>query len=807
MKSQLKWWILIIVSSIVIIYLMPNNLSVSVDEQLDRSEVEYIAEEFMQKSEYLLDDHHITLIRQPAKYLLAYLKSSLDPEHFRRLVNSDSIPNMRWEIGYQKNIPQNQPQKRYFIWISSKGQIVGFQRHLPDTLTIEYLSEDQAERLSQIFLTDQINISMNNFILRKSQQFNQVNRTDYTFTWEKSAGFAEGKYVIRVFVQGNQIGGYDYLFHFPEVIQQKLSEEATAGTFLSLLQFIGLIAIFLFVLILFLKKYHEGEISTSLGLTLFLVVFVLGLIRSVNEFPVTGFGVTIGIMSAFNVKLIAFMYEILLKNVFLGILLLTSWAVGEAYARSQWQEKLNSIDSLFNNKFFTQNTGISLLRGGAIGFSTTMIYFIITTLVTGKDREIIQISQPFGETFQYYVPVISMVIVSLLIALVCEVIFRFFIINVVYYHWKRKWLAIVIAAVLWPIGYTIFADYPIYSSIPLNLGLTLVMGIIFGWLYFKYDLLTLIAATASANLIFHALPLFASSADWHRVSLYTLIILIFIPVIQIVVSFIRKDEFKYTYEGLPKHIRRISERERMQKELEIARNVQMGLLPKNNPNIKGFDISGTCLPAKEVGGDYFDFVTLSPQKLGIAVGDVSGKGVPAAIYMTLTKGILQSHADDTVSPRLVLNKVNKLLYRNIEKNSFVSMFYAVLDIENNSLTFARAGHNPGIMINQQDGSNQELNTDGIALGLEEGTVFNEKLKEQTITLSSGDTLVFYTDGFTEAMDPMKNEFGEEKFVQLISQNREKSAQQLIDILVNSVNAFSKDTLQHDDMTVVVIKIL
>ena len=152
MKSQLKWWILIIVSSIVIIYLMPNNLSVSVDEQLDRSEVKYISEEFMQKSGYSLDDYHLTLIRRPAKHLQAYLKSSLDPERFRRLVNSDSIPNMRWEISYLRNIPQNQPQKRYFIWISSKGQIVGFQRLLPDTLTIESISEDQAARLAQIYL-------------------------------------------------------------------------------------------------------------------------------------------------------------------------------------------------------------------------------------------------------------------------------------------------------------------------------------------------------------------------------------------------------------------------------------------------------------------------------------------------------------------------------------------------------------------------------------------------------------------------------------------------------------------------------
>jgi serine phosphatase RsbU (regulator of sigma subunit) len=468
---------------------------------------------------------------------------------------------------------------------------------------------------------------------------------------------------------------------------------------------------------------------------------------------------------------------------------------------------MNSIDSVLNKKFFTLNTGIALLRGGAIGFATALTFLVVISIFTGNNKEIIQIILPFGDTFQYVVPVISMVIISIMFAIISEVLFRFFIINVVYQRWQKKWIAILISAILWPIGYIIFSDYPMFSSISLNLILVMAIGVLFAWLYFKYDLLTLIAATASANLIFYSLPLFASNASWHNFSLYILFVLILIPAIQIIVSFIKKDKFQYSYEILPKHIRRISERERMQKELEIARNVQVGLLPKDNPEIKGFDISGTCLPAKEVGGDYFDFVTLGPNKLGIAIGDVSGKGVPAAIYMTLTKGILQSHADDTVSPRLVLNKVNRLLYRNIEKNSFVSMFYAVLDISEKNLTFARAGHNPGIIINQNDGSNQELNTDGIALGLEEGTVFNQMLKEHTIDLTSGDTLVFYTDGFTEAMNSVQEEFGEERFIDLISSNRNLSAQKLIEILVNSVKDFSGEAPQHDDMTVVIIKIV
>ena len=808
MNNNIKWWLLIALASIIIIYLVPQSIELSVEESLDRTQAEKIANDFMSASGYSIQDYYPTISRgwEDEHFLLVYLHSRIEPEELREKINSDKIPNIRWQVRYLMNIPTDQPQIRYHVWISPRGTILGYRRDLPDTLTIESLSESAALEKAQKFLTEQTNISLENFKLSKSEQSKEINRSDYTFIWEKNADFVEGKFNLRVTVQGNEIGGYEYLLNLPESLQQKRSEEITKITFFFLVQLIALFILFIFTLILFLKKYHEGEISTSLGINLFLITFVLGLIRSINEFPIAGYGTFIGNMSLFNVQLIIFVYEVFFKNVFLGILILASWAVGEAYARSLWPDKINSIDSLLNKKFFTLKTGVALLRGGAIGFTTAMVYFVVAMIFTGKGKDIIQVSLQYRDTFQYYVPVLSMVIISIIFAILCEVLFRFFILNIVYHRWRKKWIAILISTILWSLGYTIFADYPIYSSIVLNLGLVIIMGIVFAWLYFKYDLLTLIAATASANLVFYALPLFASNALSHKVSLYILILLLLIPVIQIITSFIRKDEFQYSYVGLPKHIRRISERERMQKELEIARNVQIGLLPNANPKIKGFDIGGTCLPAKEVGGDYYDFVTLGSEKLGIAIGDVSGKGVPAAIYMTLTKGILQSHADDTISPRLVLNKVNKLLYRNIEKNSFVSMFYAVLDPNDKTLTFARAGHNPGIMIDQNDGSNEELNTDGIALGLEEGTVFNQMLQEQTIILESGDTLVFYTDGFTEAMNSIQEEYGEERFVKLISANRSMSAQELINILVKSVKEFSGDAPQHDDMTVVVIKV-
>ncbi len=268
----------------------------------------------------------------------------------------------------------------------------------------------------------------------------------------------------------------------------------------------------------------------------------------------------------------------------------------------------------------------------------------------------------------------------------------------------------------------------------------------------------------------------------------------------------RGKEFKFTPEDEPAHIRRIKERTRLQKELEIARRVQLGLLPKTHPSIAGFDIAGACLPALEVGGDYFDYVHLPDDRVGIAIGDVSGKGVPAAIYMTLTKGILQSHAEESLSPKQVLSKVNHLMYRTIERSWYVSMFYAVLDSRRRVLRFARAGHNPAIVLHTGDNETKLLKTAGIGLGLEVGEIFTKTLVEGELPLSSGDTLIFYTDGFTEAMNSDLEEFGDQRFVDLLRQRCNGSARDLLQTAFDEVKAFAGDHPQHDDMTMVVLKV-
>jgi serine phosphatase RsbU (regulator of sigma subunit) len=350
-----------------------------------------------------------------------------------------------------------------------------------------------------------------------------------------------------------------------------------------------------------------------------------------------------------------------------------------------------------------------------------------------------------------------------------------------------------------------FGETYAFRPAPFALVPFVALGIAQGFIFWRYGLLAAMTSGAVAYTLNYMGPLLGSAEPYFVGSAIAGLALMLGLLLVGLIGGWRGEEFQYTPEDEPAHVRRIKERVRMQKELEIARRVQLHLLPKENPRISGFDIAGACLPALEVGGDYYDFVDLNDGKLGIAVGDVSGKGVPAAIYMTLTKGILQSHAEEDSSPKHVLSKVNHLMYRTIERSWYVSMFYAVLDNKRRVLKFARAGHNPAIVFSSGQSETRLLQTAGIGLGLEKGDLFTKTLVEGELQLAAGDTLVFYTDGFTEAMNNDLEEFGSDRFLDLLHRFNNGSAAQVVQHAFDEVRKFAGDHPQHDDMTMVVLK--
>ena len=258
---------------------------------------------------------------------------------------------------------------------------------------------------------------------------------------------------------------------------------------------------------------------------------------------------------------------------------------------------------------------------------------------------------------------------------------------------------------------------------------------------------------------------------------------------------------------MPDYLQRIYERERIQRELEIARNVQLSFLPKTTPKVEGVDVATFCLPAREVGGDYYDFIEVGPRRLGVVIGDVSGKGISAAFYMTLTKGFLKSQARRVESTREVLINMNELFYENAERGIFISMIYGIFDLNARTLTFARAGHNPMILRRSGKGTAEELCPSGIGLGLEGGEVFARTVEERTIGIEKNDVFLFYTDGLNEAQNPFQEEFGAERLLRLIEENDHLSAEALLQKIQEEIQSFTAGAPQYDDMTAVVVKVL
>ncbi|NOX89969.1 MAG: SpoIIE family protein phosphatase [Calditrichaeota bacterium] len=247
------------------------------------------------------------------------------------------------------------------------------------------------------------------------------------------------------------------------------------------------------------------------------------------------------------------------------------------------------------------------------------------------------------------------------------------------------------------------------------------------------------------------------------------------------------------------------ERERLERELQIAREVQLRLLPQTKPKLRHYTLETLTITAYEVGGDYYDFFYEEDHNLGIVIGDVSGKGTSAAFYMAEAKGIIQSIAKQVHSPREILCHANNVLSESLEKKSFITLLIANIDSKNNQMRFARAGHCPVIHFKEDEKKVEMYQPSGIAVGLDQGPIFEKMLEEQTLSINQGDVLLFYTDGLSEAMNKNNEEYGEERLAQILMKNGQQSVETLTKILIDDIFKFVENQSLHDDLTLILLK--
>jgi len=239
---------------------------------------------------------------------------------------------------------------------------------------------------------------------------------------------------------------------------------------------------------------------------------------------------------------------------------------------------------------------------------------------------------------------------------------------------------------------------------------------------------------------------------------------------------------------------------RMQEEMRMAERIQMNLLPDEPPAIEGYDIAGVSLPAKNVGGDYYDFIRADENHCAFCIGDVSGKGMPAALLMANLQAAVRGQTSLKASVEDCLKLSNNLLFQCTEENKFATFFYSVLDTRNHEICFCNAGHNPPLIFSESK-KPVPLKTGGVVLGFME----NFSYEKDFISFNPGELLLLYSDGITEAMNAEGEEFGEDRLKDVIMNNRNDSAEELVDKIIRTAKYHEGDQPQMDDMTALIVK--
>jgi sigma-B regulation protein RsbU (phosphoserine phosphatase) len=248
-----------------------------------------------------------------------------------------------------------------------------------------------------------------------------------------------------------------------------------------------------------------------------------------------------------------------------------------------------------------------------------------------------------------------------------------------------------------------------------------------------------------------------------------------------------------------------NEKKRLDHDLEIARDIQRILLPAEAPAINGFQISGINVPARQVSGDYFDYIDVDKERLGVAIADVSGKGVPASLIMAICRSVLRAEAARNPSPADVLRKVNRQLYPDIKEDMFISMAYLILDHHHDGVTLARAGHDAPLWYKRQSQTVTPVKSPGMVVGIDSGSVFDRLTVDFAVPLERNDCLVLYTDGVTETLNSEGDEFGVDRMTQSVRASANDGAQVIVKKIIEDVREFTGSVPQNDDITLIAIR--
>jgi phosphoserine phosphatase RsbU/P len=474
-------------------------------------------------------------------------------------------------------------------------------------------------------------------------------------------------------------------------------------------------------------------------------------------------------------------------------LVLISSAVGDSYTRAVSPATLQSLDLFRRFRVLNEPVGHAVVTG--VGVAGTILGILVMMLFIPGAGLQIQAEFPHVNSARPFVSSIG------------------------HAFWSAAYLGF--AAIAVPMGLALrsrtawataasvvlltLMDVAPISLEPLSFGIVASAGVaaVLVAVVRLFDLLTFAVAVSVASIFATLAPGWLAPGVPEVLDVAIIFVLLAAVLIAGFVGIKRGDPAEKRATFIPEYVREIGRQERIERELEIARQVQQSFLPRHLPMVRGLDLAAVCIPATEVGGDYFDFIALDDDRLGVVIGDVSGKGIQAAFYMTLVKGIVQTLATTEADPVKVLTRLNQHFYSNVPRGTFISVIYGIVDMKARTFCFARAGHNPVLIKRGESATfSQPL---GMAIGLLDGGRFEASLESHCLSLGPGDVVLLYTDGITEAMDASRRLFGEDRLCGTIEGAPGMTASSLLGEVRQAVETFTAGADQADDMTAVLIR--
>lgn len=778
---------------LVLALLIPRYNAVQPHVDITRAEAHRIADEQARKLGIPVEDSwtNVTWVGSP----LLDRELEKDAERYRR-AQSDPVVGPRLggyrvtyhRRGLEKFIPYG------YVYINGAGEILAARLQQRPETTGATKTEAELRPLADAFVSSRAFPGAPSPVFESARPNVLRGRTDWTFRYKVASAFPTGNVVMYLWVyyNGDRHTGWALIEEYADGTPFRFESEI-GGTFIG---FGALYVMLLVLIVMFLRKYHAGEVGVGAASFLFATVLLLTIVGDVIVAPAASDGMGMGSIDAQQTAWVLFGFKFLFIDLPMAVLLYLAWAVGESYARERWGERLASFDAILRRDPINATVGRSVMRGiltaPAVAAASLLVAFIPIALGLARPERgsgsemILFLGGPAMAVLSSLVEAMSAAVVAILFVLA--------------FAHKRRALAvgILVAAILMTLGGVVAPPIgPLTWRLVFGFGGGLAAMLIF----LRYDLLTSATALFFGSVITAMAPLLSvSGGSLARQMALSAAVPVAIALAIGVAGLFTRREVVYSYEDLAPHVRRIVERERVKAEIDAANRIQAALLPLDAPHLAGATVSSHYRAATEIGGDYFDFLKLPGGDIGIAFGDVAGHGLTSGIVMAMAKAALMVQVDYDASPRAVLDVLNDIVMKTAPRRMMMTFFFGQLDARAQTLRFSSAGHLDPYVYRAEANRIEALSSWGFPLGVRR----REPYREHIVTFQPGDRLILYSDGLIEAINDDGDPFGFDRFEQTILANGQLSADEIKKSLLTAVRKFTRNRPPEDDQTLVVV---